>query len=69
MKLLIIVLLWCLLFVLCWPLAIALLVLIPLLYLLSIPFRVVYYVIEGVLSLVHSLFLLPARVLGGDRTR
>lgn len=63
MKLAIIILLWCVLFVLCWPLALALLVLIPVLYLLSIPFRIVYYVLEAILSLLHGILLLPARVL------
>ena len=63
MKLAIIILLWCLLFVVCWPLALALLLLIPLLYLLSIPFRIVFYAIEAMLSLFRSLLLLPARVL------
>jgi len=65
MKLMIIVLLWCLLFIVCWPLALALLVLIPVLYLLSIPLRIVLYAIEGLLSLVRSLLLLPARCLRG----
>lgn len=65
MKLAIIILLWCLLFVLCWPLALALLLLIPVLYLLSIPFRIVHYILEAVLSLLRSLLLLPARVLRG----
>jgi hypothetical protein len=65
MKLMIIVLLWCLLFVVCWPLALALLVLIPVLYLLSIPLRIALYAIEGLLSLIRSLLLLPARCLRG----
>ncbi len=65
MKLAIIILLWCLLLIVCWPLALALLVLIPLLYLLSIPFRIVYYLIEGLLSLVRGLLLFPGRGLRG----
>lgn len=65
MKLAIIFLLWCLLFVVCWPLALALLVLIPVLYLLSIPFRLVYYLLEGLLALVRGLLLLPSRCLRG----
>ena len=65
MKLAIIILVWCVLFVLCWPLALALLILIPLLYLLSIPFRIAFYAIEAILCLFRSLLLLPARVLRG----
>lgn len=65
MKLAIIILIWCLLFVVCWPLALALLVLVPILYLLSIPFRIIHYVIEGLLCLVRGLILLPGRCLRG----
>ncbi len=65
MKLLLTFLLWTLLLVLCWPLALLVLVLWPLLYLLSIPFRIVGAVLEGLLALVRSLLLLPARLLGG----
>ena len=65
MKLAIIILLWCLLLIICWPFALALLVLIPFLYLLSIPFRIVYYLIEGLLALVRGLLLFPGRCLRG----
>jgi hypothetical protein len=58
-------LLWLLLLVVCWPLAILALVLYPFLWLLSIPFKVVGAVLEGLVALVRALFLLPARVLGG----
>jgi hypothetical protein len=57
-------LLWCLLLVLCWPLAIAVLVLYPFVWLLLLPFRLVGIAVEGVFSLVRALFLLPARLLG-----
>lgn len=57
-------LLWCLLLVLCWPLAIAVLVLYPFVLLLLLPFRLVGIAVEGVFSLVRALFLLPARLLG-----
>ncbi len=67
MKLAIIILLWCLLFIFCWPLALALLLLVPVLYLLSIPFRVVYYLLEAILGLIRGLLLLPARVLSGPQ--
>ena len=58
-------LLWLLLLVVSWPLAILALVLYPFLWLLSIPFRVVGAVLEGLVELVRALFLLPARLLGG----
>jgi hypothetical protein len=58
-------LLWLLLLVVCWPLAVLALVLYPFLWLLSIPFKVVGAVLEGLVGLVRALFLLPARLLGG----
>jgi hypothetical protein len=58
-------LLWCLLFVLCWPLAILALVLYPVVWVLSIPFRLVGIAVDGVLGLVRGVILLPARLLGG----
>ena len=56
-------LLWCILFVLCWPLALVALVLYPLIWLLLLPFRVVGIAVGGVLALVWALVTLPARVL------
>jgi hypothetical protein len=58
-------LLWCLLLVLCWPLALLALVLYPLVWLLLLPFRLVGIAVEGVLALVKALILLPARILQG----
>lgn len=58
-------LLWCILLVLCWPLAIAVLLLYPLIWLLLLPFRLVGVAGEGLLAVVRALFLLPARLLGG----
>ena len=55
---------WCLLFVLCWPLALLALVLAPLVWLIALPFRIAGAAIGGVLALVKALFFLPARVLG-----
>lgn len=55
---------WCLLFVLCWPLALLALVLAPLVWLVALPFRVAGAAIGGVLALVKALFFLPARLLG-----
>jgi hypothetical protein len=60
-------LLWCLLLVLCWPLAIAVLILYPFVWLLLLPFRLVGLAVDGVFALVRALFLLPARLLGGAR--
>ena len=60
-------LLWCVLFVLCWPLALLALVLYPIAWLLLLPFRLVGIAVEGVLELLRAIILLPARVLGGRR--
>ena len=58
-------LLWLLLLVVCWPLAISAIVLYPLVWLLAIPFRIVGGALEGLVALVRALFFLPARLLGG----
>ena len=58
-------LLWCLLLVFCWPLALVALVLYPLIWLILLPFRIVGIAVDGVLELVKAVILLPARVLGG----
>jgi hypothetical protein len=57
------VLLWLVLFVLCWPLALAALALYPVVWLVLLPFRVFGMAVEGVLQVVRALFLLPSRVL------
>jgi len=59
------VLLWLILFVLCWPLALLALVLWPIVWLLLLPFRVLGIAVEGVFALLRALLFLPARVLGG----
>ncbi|MGA9063626.1 MAG: hypothetical protein WB341_18445 [Terracidiphilus sp.] len=56
-------LLFCILLVLCWPLALAALVLYPLVWLLLIPFRLAGIAVGGVLALIVAIFMLPARVL------
>jgi hypothetical protein len=56
-------LLWCLLVVFSWPLALLALVLYPLVWLLLIPFRLIGIVVDGVLGLVRSIVMLPARLL------
>ncbi|MEM0940870.1 MAG: hypothetical protein AAGI25_13915 [Bacteroidota bacterium] len=56
-------LLWLLLLIFCWPLALAILFLYPILWLILLPFRVLGFAVEGILQLIKALFLLPARVL------
>ena len=58
-------LLWCFLLFLCWPLALFVLVLYPFVWLLLLPFRVLGIAVDGVLELLKSIILLPARVLRG----
>ena len=58
-------LLWCVLLIFCWPLALVALVLYPLVWLLLLPFRIVGIAVEGVLELVWALITLPARLLRG----
>lgn len=57
-------LLWLLLLVVCWPLAVLALLAWPFLWLLSIPFRIVGALLEGLVGLARALFLLPARLVG-----
>lgn len=64
MQFFLIVLVWCLLFVIAWPLAILLIFLLPLLWLLSIPFRIFGIMLGAVLSFLKALLYLPARLLG-----
>jgi len=56
-------LLWCILFVLCWPLALLALVLYPIVWLLLLPFRILGIAVGGVLTLISSIIMLPARLL------
>jgi hypothetical protein len=58
-------LLWCLLFVLCWPLALLALVAWPFVWLLSLPFRLVGITFGALFAFLRALLFLPARVLGG----
>jgi hypothetical protein len=60
-------LLWCILLVLCWPLALLALLLYPLVWLFLLPFRLLGIAVDGVLGLVRAVVMLPARVLGGPR--
>ena len=60
-------LLWCILLVLCWPLALLALVAYPLVWILLIPFRLAGVAVEGVLALVWGILMFPARLLRGPR--
>jgi hypothetical protein len=60
--------LWCILLVVCWPIALLALVLYPLVWLLLLPFRIVGITVHGVFELLRALLFLPARVLRGPRT-
>ena len=60
-------LLWCILFVLCWPLALVALFLYPIVWLLTLPLRILGIAAGGVLALLSALFFLPARLLRGPR--
>lgn len=58
-------LLWLVLLVLCWPIALLALVLWPIVWLLALPFRLVGIAVDGAFELLRSIILLPARLLGG----
>jgi hypothetical protein len=58
---------WCLLFVVCWPLALTALVLWPVVWLLSLPFRILSISLDAVFALLKAVLFLPARMLGGGR--
>jgi hypothetical protein len=59
--------LWLLLLIFCWPLALLALVLYPLVWLILLPFRLVGIAVEGVFAFLRALIMLPAKVLGGGR--
>jgi hypothetical protein len=62
-------LLWLLLLVVCWPLAVLAVLLWPLAWLLTLPFRLVGVAVEGVFEFLRAVLLLPARLLGGGPRR
>ena len=64
MKTLLVIVGWCLLLVLCWPLAFLALVLWPLVWLLSLPFRLVGITFEALFALLRAILFLPARLFG-----
>jgi hypothetical protein len=67
MKLLILIIGWCILLVLYWPLAVLALVLFPFIWLLSIPLRLVGITLHAVFALIRAILFLPARLLGWRR--
>ena len=60
-------LLWCILLVLCWPLALLALVVYPFVWIVLIPFRLMGIAVDGVLGLLRSIVMLPARLVRGPR--
>ena len=67
MKALILIILWCILLLLCWPVAIVALVLLPILWLIALPFRMAWVVMEAMLAFIRAVLFLPSRLLGGRR--
>ena len=62
-------LLWLLLLVVCWPVALLALVLWPLVWLIALPFRLLGIAVDGVFALLRAIVMLPARILGGGMGR
>jgi len=67
MKVLILFVGWCILFALSWPLALLVLILLPFVWLLSLPLRLIGITMEAVFALIRTLLFLPARLLGWRR--
>jgi len=67
-KLLILFIGWCILFAVCWPLAVIALTLLPFVWLLSLPLRLVGITVEAGFALIRALLFLPARLLGLKKT-
>jgi len=59
--------LWCILFILCWPLALLAVVLFPIVWLITLPFHILGIAVHGVFALLAALFFLPVRILRGPR--
>jgi len=69
MKALILFIGWCILFVLCWPLALLALILFPLVWLISLPLRLIGITLEAVFALLRAVLFLPARLLGARKSK
>lgn len=65
MKTLLVIILWCILFVLCWPLALVLLFIFPLVWLILLPFRIVGLTLELVFKFIGAILMFPFRIVRG----
>ena len=59
--------LWCILFIICWPLALLAIVLFPIVWLITLPFRILGIAVHGVFALLAAILFLPTRILRGPR--
>jgi hypothetical protein len=59
--------LWCILFIICWPLALLAIVLFPIVWLITLPLRILGIAVHGVFALLAAILFLPARILRGPR--
>jgi hypothetical protein len=62
-------LLWVIVLLLCWPIALAAIILYPIVWVLLLPFRLLGIAVDGVFELIRAIITLPARLLGGSRRR
>jgi hypothetical protein len=69
MRLMLLLVGWCLLFVLWWPLALLVLILFPIIWLISLPLRLVGITVEALFAFLRAVLFLPARLLGYRRAR
>ena len=67
MKVLILFVGWCILFVFCWPIALLALILLPVVWLLSLPLRLIGITVGAVFALIRALLFIPSRLLGWKR--
>ena len=67
MKVLILFVAWCILFVLCWPVALVALILLPLVWLIALPFRLTGMVLSATFAFIRAVLFLPARLLGSGK--
>jgi hypothetical protein len=68
MKVLLLFVFWCILFVLCWPIALLALALFPIVWLIALPFRLIGIVGHAMLAFIEAVLFLPARLLGWRRS-
>jgi hypothetical protein len=64
MRFILVVLLWCILLVVCWPVAFLFIIILPLAWIILLPFRIIGFTIEAVFRFVTSLLMLPFRLIG-----